>query len=142
MPIFPSREWCEAVIQALHADPETARAGLGWEGDVCAAVLPEPPEFDAPFAVYARPEGGRIVEFRVLEDLDEIEEIEPAYVARARYSTWKALIEGRFDPIRAILERLIQFQGDLEPIVQRAQFKDLLTRALARVPTTFVDSRR
>lgn len=142
MPIFPSREWCEEIIAALHADPESARAGLGWEGDVCVAVLAEKPAFPEPFAVYARPEGGRIVEFRVLEDLDEIDEIEPAYVARANYSTWKNLILGDFDPVEAILKRRIQFEGDLEPIIQRAQFKDLFHRALAKVQTTFIDSAR
>jgi putative sterol carrier protein len=137
MHVFPSKDWCEAVIAAIHAEPQSAVAGRGWKGDLAAAILPEAP-LTEPFVVYARTEEGRVTEFRVLEDLDEIDEIEPAYVARAGYHTWKKLVSSELDPIEALLQRKIQFEGDLQPIIERAQFKDLFWRVLAKVPTRFV----
>ena len=43
MPVFPSKEWCEAAIAIANADPDAAKAGAGWVGDLAAIVLPEPP---------------------------------------------------------------------------------------------------
>jgi hypothetical protein len=140
MPVFPSKEWCEEAAAALNADPESARAGKGFTGEIAAAVLPEPPDLRDGFAIWVRPEGGRIAELRVLEDLDEIEEIEPAYVARATYATWKGLLLGSLDPIEAVLQHKIDFRGDLRQLVERAQYKDLIRRVLSRVPTTFKDA--
>ena len=142
MAVFPSREWCEALVAAINEDPETPRAGVGWDGDFAAAVLAEPPFLKEPFAGYVQPANGKIVGFRILEDLDEIEEIEPAYEARASYTVWKRLILGSLDPIEALVSGNLKFRGDLEPIVARVQFKELLRRAMAKVPTTFVDSGR
>lgn len=137
MHVFPSKEWCEALIAALHADPQSAVAGRGFAGDIAAAILPEPP-LREPFVVYARAQDGKVLEFRLLEDLDEIEEIEPAYVARAGYQTWKRLVSSELDPIEALLQRKIQFEGDLQPIIERAQFKNLFWRLLEKVPTKFI----
>lgn len=137
MSVFPSEQWCRELIAAIHADPDSLKAGRGFASELAAIVLPEPPALAEPFAIWARAVEGRVVEFRVLEDLDEVEEIEPPYVARAGYSTWKRLIQGELDPIEAILHRQIQLSGDLEPIIERAQFKELVRRAVAQVPTTF-----
>ena len=136
MPVFPSLEWCEAVIAAIHAEPDSKKAGKGLVADFAAAVLPEPP-LKEPFVVFGKAVEGRVEGLRLLEDLDEIEEIEPAYVAKAGYSAWRRIIESRLDPIEAILRKQIEVSGDLQPIIERAQFKDLVWRVLAKVPTTF-----
>jgi len=137
MPIFPSLEWCKAAVEAIHAEPDSKKAGKGFVADFAAAVLPEPP-MKEPFIIYCKAVEGRVEGLRRLEDLDEIEEIEPKYVARASYGTWRRLIESQVDPIEAILRKQIVFVGDLEPIVERAQFKDLVWQVLRRVPTTFM----
>jgi hypothetical protein len=141
MPVFPSREWCEALVDALQRDADAGRASLGWHGDIAAVVLAEPPLLPTSFIAYGRPMAARIEGFRVLEDLDEVEEIEPAYVARAPYSVWRDLIRGTLDPVEAVLRKRVLFQGDLEQVIVRAQFKAMLRRSLDRVPTQFLDGR-
>jgi len=136
MPLFPSLEWCQAVIAAIHEEPDSKKAGKGLVADFAAAVLPEG-SLKEPFIIFARQAEGRVEGLRLLEDLDEIEEIEPAYVAKAGYSAWRRIIESRLDPIEAILRKQIEVSGDLQPIIERAQFKDLVWRVLAKVPTTF-----
>ena len=137
MAVFPSFEWCLTVVAAIHGEPDSRKAGKGLVADFAAAVLPEPP-LEAPFIVYGKAVEGRVEGLKLLEDLDEIEEIEPAYVARAGYTTWRRIIESRLDPIEAILRKQIELSGDLQPIIERAQFKDLVWRVLAKVPTTFI----
>lgn len=139
MSLFPSEAWCRAAITAVEADPETAEAGEGWEGDFCIVVTPEKPHLTEPFAIYLRPDGARLSEFRVLEDLDEVEEIDPAYVARAPYSVWKGLVTGKLDPIEAVLRRRIEVKGDVQPLIERGRYKGIVDRVLAKVPTEFPD---
>jgi putative sterol carrier protein len=139
MPVFPSAEWCEAAIAVANQDPDVTRAGLGWVGDIVAVALPERPHLAEPFAVYIKPVDGKITGFRLIDDLDEIDEIEPAYVAKAPYSVWKGLLTGTMDPIEALVKRKIALQGDAEQVIERARYKDFAMRVLNRIPTTFVD---
>ena len=134
---FPSEEWCREAIALAEADPEAEVAGRGWEGDFCCVMNPEPPHLAAPFAIYLKPSGGKVVEFRVLDDLDEIEEIDPAYVARASYSVWKGLVTGELDPIEAVLRRRIELKGDVQPIIEKARYKSIVERVLSKVKTEF-----
>ncbi|MFN7132542.1 MAG: SCP2 sterol-binding domain-containing protein [Myxococcales bacterium] len=139
MPVFPTKEWCEAAIAAANADPDSARAGQGWVGDLAAVVLAEPPALEEAVALYVEPVDGRFTNFRMLDDVDEIDELEPAYVAKAPYSVWKGLILGTLDPIEAVLMRKIELQGDVQQVIERAKYKDLAHRILSKVETIFPD---
>ncbi len=139
MAVFPSKEWCEEAICLANADPESALAGEGWVGDFGGVVEAEPGKLAAPFAVYCCPRSGRIEKFRVLGEPDELDEIEPRYLARAPYSVWKALIQGTLDPVEAVLKRRIVVKGDVEQLVQRAKYKRIADRVLAKLATKFVD---
>src|SRR5712692_11863289 len=114
MPLFPSREWCEAAIRIANADAEGTMAGHGWVGDFGAVVEAEPGKLVRPFAIHCQPRHGQITQLRILRDPDELDEIEPRYLARAPYSVWKGLIQGHLDPAEAVLRRRIQLQGDAE----------------------------
>ena len=140
MPVFPSDEWCQALVRAIHSEPDSLKAGKGFVGDFAAVVLPEPPHLKAPFVIWGRAVEGRIEGLRPLEDLDEVEELAPAYVARAGFSTWRRLIVGELDPVEAVLQRTIGFAGDLAPIIERAHFKELVRRVLDKVPTRAKES--
>jgi putative sterol carrier protein len=138
MPVFPSREWCEEAIRLVNADPEIAQAGDGWQGDFGVVIEPEGP-LAAPFVVHVVPEAGRIVSWEVLEDPDDLEDLEPAYVARAPYSIWKALMVGTLDPIEAVLRRRVSMSGDLQPLIERLRYKAIAERVFGSLGTRFVD---
>jgi hypothetical protein len=135
---FPSKAWLGAIVEAVNRHPELARALAGLGADMAAVVEAEPPALGRAFAAYGRHERGRIATWRVLADEDEIWELEPAYVVRAPYRVWKALLRGE-DPVKAALAGRVRVQGDLEALVRRAQHRHILDAALASVATEFVD---
>ncbi len=138
MPFFPSKEWCEALAAALRSTPDFAQAAQGWKGDFAAVVLAEPPLWNRTFCVYAKPEHGFLERLWTGERVEELPAQYPAYMAQASYSVWKGLILGQIDPVEAVIRKDLEIQGNLQPIIERAQFSKLLKKAIGQVPTEFV----
>ena len=138
--LFPSREWCEAAAAAMVRDPEVI-AAIADFGPVVAGVVIEGPGAD--FCVLARVEPGRPVNLSYPEDEDELEALEPDYIGWVSFSLCKELLEKthageRPDPLRAILERKVRLQGDLERLVKHAgRHQGAGLTALRGVPTEF-----
>jgi hypothetical protein len=133
---FASREWIEAVVAALNAQPDLARALQGLGRDAAFVVEAERPAFPRTVAVHAEQDRGRVARWRLLPDEDDVLELEPAYVLRAPYGTWKALFRGG-DPVKAALSGAVRVEGDLEALVRRASYRYIVDAALAAVPTEF-----
>lgn len=131
---FASREWIEAAVAALNAQPELARALDGLGRDAALIVEAQPPAFPRTVAVHGAHEGGRVVRWRILADEDEVLELEPAYVLRAPYGVWRSLLQGG-DPVRAALSGRVRVDGDLEALVRRAGYRYVVEAALRAVET-------
>jgi len=136
--IFPSEPWLAALVAAANRHPDLPAALRGLGCDLAAVVEAEPPVLRKTFAVYGRQDRGLIAGVRVLADLDEIWELEPAYVVRAPYEVWKALVRGD-DPIRAALSGRVKVQGNLEALVRRARYRHVLDAVLGCIETEFAD---
>jgi hypothetical protein len=135
---FPSEAWLRAAVEAVNRQPELPQALQGLGPDLAAVIEAEPPHLARPFAVYGRQERGALCQVRILPDEEEIWELEPAYVVRAPYRIWKALVRGE-DPVRAALSGLLHVEGDLQALVRRAGYRHLVDAALAAIATEFVD---
>jgi hypothetical protein len=131
---FASREWVEAVVTALNAQPDLARALAGLGRDAALVVEADRGAFASPVVVHAEQERGRIVRWRLLPDEDDLLELEPGYVVRAPYRIWKELLRGG-DPVKAALTGQVRVQGDLEALVRRAGYRYVVDAALAAVET-------
>lgn len=131
---FASKEWIEALVGALNAQPDLPGALAGLPRDAAFVVEAERPAFPRTVAVHAEQDRGRIGRWRILPDEDDILEIEPAYVLRAPYSAWKALFAGA-DPVKAALSGRIRVEGDLEALVRRAGYRYVVDAALRSVRT-------
>jgi len=141
VPIFPSREWADEAMRLANADPEVEAAGADWVGDFGIVIEAERGKLDEAFAVHVVPRSGRVEKCKVLRDPDELDELEPAYLARAPYSVWKALIKGELDPVEALLRRQITLAGNVQPLIERARYKGIGDRVLAQIPTVWADER-
>jgi len=133
---FATREWIDAVACAVNAQPDLGTALAGLPRDAAFVVAGERPLFPRTLAVHVEQERGRIARWRILADEDDILEIEPAYVLRAPYRVWKALLAGR-DAVQAALSGQVRVEGDLEALVRRAGYRYVVDAALRAVPTEF-----
>lgn len=140
--LFPSEAWLAAVVEAVNRHPDLSRALAGLPADLAAVVEADPPAVPAAVAAWGRHASGRIAEWRLLEDQDDILELTPAYVVRGPYRLWKDLLLRRADPLQAALTGTLQVQGDLEALVKRANYRYVLDEALAKVATRFPDEAR
>ncbi|ACL65464.1 conserved hypothetical protein [Anaeromyxobacter dehalogenans 2CP-1] len=131
---FGSREWIDALVAALNAQPGlgTALRGLGTTAAV--VVEADPPAWPGTVAAWAEQRGGRIARWRLLADEDELLELEPDYVIRAPYRTVKAILRGA-DAVQAALSGRVKVEGDLEALIRRAQHRGVVDAALAAVQT-------
>ncbi|WP_309896132.1 hypothetical protein [Archangium sp.] len=136
---FPSKEWCEDAVRLLNDDPERSLAAQGWQGDIGVIVDAEPGKLARAFVVHVVPRDARIEKLRVLDDPDDLDELEPAYLARAPYTVWKQLLQGSLDPVEAVLRRRIALKGDLQQVIERLRFKGIADRLLGELKTEFVD---
>jgi putative sterol carrier protein len=136
---FPSKEWCEDAVRLLNDDPERSLAAQGWQGDIGVIVDAEPGKLARAFVVHVVPRDARIEMLRVLDDPDDLDELEPAYLARAPYTVWKQLLQGSLDPVEAVLRRRIALKGDLQQVIERLRFKGIADRLLSELKTEFVD---
>jgi hypothetical protein len=135
--IFASKAWLEAVVAALNRQPDLARAMEGLGADV-GAVVERDAGFPKDVAAYGRNAGGK-VEARILPDVDDLLELEPAYVVRAPYGVWKGLLRGAIDPVQAAMSGRVKVEGDLERLVRQAGFRYVSDAALREVRTEFPD---
>jgi hypothetical protein len=133
---FASREWIEAIVSALNAQPDLARALAGLGTDAAFVVEADRPCWPADVAAYARQERGRVATWRLLADVDDVLELEPAYVVRAPYAIWRGLLNGE-DPVRAALSGRVRVEGDLEALVRRSGYRHVIDAALGAVVTEF-----
>ena len=140
--VFPSEAWLAAVVEAVNRHPDLPRALAGLGADLAAVVEADPPAVPAALAAWGRHARGRIAEWRLLEDEDEILELTPAYVVRGPYRLWKDLMLRKVDPLQAVLSGKLGVQGDLEALVRRANYRYVLDQALAKVATEFPDEGR
>jgi hypothetical protein len=132
---FATQEWLAAVVAELNRHPDLGRALAGLPPDA-AVVVEADRGFPATAAAWGRHAGGRIAEWRMLADEDEILELEPAYVFRAPYGAWRALLTGA-DPLQAALSGRVKVRGDLEALVRRTGYRYVVDAALGAVPTEF-----
>jgi hypothetical protein len=133
---FGSPEWLAAVVAALDAHPELPEALHGLGRDAAIVVEADPPAWPRTLAAWVEQRGGRIGSFRILEDEDEVLELEPAYVVRAPYRVVRSLLEGA-DAVQAALSGRVRVEGDLEALIRRSRYRQLVDEVLAAVRTEF-----
>jgi hypothetical protein len=133
---FASSQWIGAVVEAMNSQAELPRALAGLGEDAGVVVERDGPAWPRDVAAWGRHVGGRVAEWRLLADPDDLLELEPAYVVRAPYRVWRSLLGGE-DPVRAALSGRVRVYGDLEALVRRAEYRRVVDAALAAVPTEF-----
>jgi hypothetical protein len=125
-------------------DPKVIAAIADFGPVVAGIVVERGGALQSDFCVLARIAPGKPARLSFPADEDELEAYEPDYIGWASYDLCKELLtatlEGkRPDPLRAILERKVRLQGDLQRLVKHAgRHQGAGLEAVRGVPTEFV----
>lgn len=135
MPVFPSMEWAYALKEVINNDPEIKKAGEDFEAD--AVIVIEPADvLPEPFIIYVKGVKGAVEEVRQLKSPDEV----PAkFVVSSDYHTWKSIMKGELDGVKAVLMGKVKLKGDMREVLQRAKDQQLMMKALTKINTQFPD---
>lgn len=135
---FPSDEWLTLFRDLINESREYREAAEDWEGDV-AFYLEAEPDRGVPDDLVAwldlwhgECRGARMI------SVDEGEEA--AYGIRAPYSRWREVLEGRLEPVKAMVQGKLKLRGDLAEIVRHVRAAKELVHLTTLVPTDFLDA--
>ncbi|MFB6132054.1 MAG: SCP2 sterol-binding domain-containing protein, partial [Halanaeroarchaeum sp.] len=112
---FPTEaeEWVQAYRDQLNQSEEYAEEGEEWgvdfDGSFLFEIQPDDTYDGDPVRLYLDLEDGTCLEASVVDDEAMVE---PGFTLRASYSAWKDLIQGKLNPIEAILSGPFDLEGD------------------------------
>jgi putative sterol carrier protein len=135
---FPSDEWLRLYRDLINGSQEYREASQDWEGDI-AFVMEAEPDRGVPDDLVAwldlwhgECRGARMITAEGGE--------RAAYGIRAPYSRWREVLEGRLEPVKAMVQGKLKLRGDLAEIVRHVRAAKELVNLTTRVPTDFLDA--
>ena len=133
---FPSDEWIKALSQQLNASASYERSAKNWEGDFIFISEPDA-AYDGDTAyLFLGLYHGKSPGAEMLESEDERE---AQFIIRAPFSAWRRVIEGKLDPIQAMMMRKLKLTGDMKMILRYVAAAKEIVSCCAFIPTDFGD---
>jgi putative sterol carrier protein len=113
--------WAQAYCQKLNESEAYKKAASTWEGSLALALRPDPKaEFPQGAAVVLDLWHGACRGVKVVEG-----EAEADFVIEADLATWQEVLEGRLEPLTALMRGLLELKkgtiAALAPYAQAAQ---------------------
>ena len=133
--MFPSEEWLNELKDSLNADKPFQKAAAKWEGSLVMHVQADE-LLDKETIMWIDPYHGKIRDARILNSLDE-ERSE--FVLGAKYATWKAIINGEMDSMKAMMKGKIKVQGKLTTLLKQTKASNAVIKVQQNMDTIFID---
>jgi putative sterol carrier protein len=137
---FPSAQWTEALKRALDNDATYREVAQGWTFGAVAMIVRCDPCFgvDCDVGIVLDVHRGECRSAQFVEGVSDPEDAQ--FVIVGTYARWREVIEGRLDPIKAMMEGKLKLtRGHLPTIIRFVEPSRMLVTAATRVPTQFVD---
>lgn len=112
---FPSREWAEDYVGKLNSNTKYKEAGRGWEGDIILAIEKDQ-ELPASWYIYLDLFHGGCRKHEVFEEGEKLPDSQFRY--SGPFSNWKALINGKIDPIQGLLTGKFKLKGPMMKVLR------------------------
>ncbi len=110
--LFASEEWVQALHEALNNSAGYQSAAKNWEGDLCFRVQPGP-GFPQEKYLYLDLWHGACRSAKASDTA-----VSSEFTITAPLMTWKQVINGRLDPIRAIMSRKLKLDGPMAKVLK------------------------
>ena len=133
--MFPSEEWLNELKDSLNADKTFEKTAAKWEGSLVMHVQADE-LLDKETIMWIDPYHGKVRDAKIINSLDE-EKSE--FVLGAKYATWKAIINGEMDSMKAMMKGKIKVQGKLTTLLKQTKASNALIKVQQNMDTIFID---
>lgn len=132
---FGVPEWIEQFVVTLNENEAYAEAAETWEGDFLFIVYPsEEGGNDEEIVMWMDLWHGKCRDHAMLPNRDAKD---TAFIYEGEYANWKEIIEGRLDPIKALLTRKMKLTGDRAKVMRATRAAKELVRTAQMIKTEF-----
>lgn len=129
--MFATDEWAKALQVELNNSEAYRKAAAKWEGDFYF-VIDKGSAVAEDTYMYLDLWHGEAREAYLVEDPSEKE---TAFTLRAPLETWQGVLNKKIDPIRGIMTRQLQLQGNMMKIMKSPKAATELVESAIRVDT-------
>ncbi len=129
MSLFASEEWADALMAEVNANKEMPKAGKGFDATIQFIIEGAGDRGDLPFWTHMK--DGKVLEVHANEKK------ECDYTVSGDYPVWQDIVEGRQDPLQAIMVKKLTFEGNIQTIMKYIKAVNLLMESVQKVPTEF-----
>jgi putative sterol carrier protein len=132
---FGTPEWIEQFVKTLNENKAYAEAAATWEGDFLFIVYPNKEAgFDEEVVMWMDLWHGKSRDHAMLPNRDAKD---TAFIYEGELENWKEIIEGRLDPIKALLTRKMKLTGDRAKVMRATRAAKELVRTAQMIKTEF-----
>ena len=132
---FPSDEWAKEYASQLNASEAYERSAKDWEGDFIFTVEADDTLAETAY-LFVGLYHGKCTDTALVASEDERE---AQFIIRASAANWRKVIEGKLDPIPAMMTRKLKLKGDMMKVMRYPKAAKEMVNCVSRVPTDFDD---
>jgi putative sterol carrier protein len=136
---FPSREWTDAYRDAVNANDAYKKAGAEWTHGSVAMVIKADPSLGLAddTGMILDVERGACRGTSFVHGMDAV--AGAAFIIVAPYPMWKEVVQGKHDPIKAMMQGKLKLtKGHLPTMLKFVESSRQLVVSATRVPTKFL----
>jgi putative sterol carrier protein len=132
---FGTDEWIAKFVSTLNDNEAYAEAAETWEGDFLFIVWSNKEAgIDEEIVMWMDLWHGKCRGYELLPTRDAKE---TAFIYEGELTNWQEIIEGRLDPIKALLTRKMKLTGDRAKVMRATRAAKELVRTAQMIKTEF-----
>ncbi|TFF84656.1 sterol carrier protein [Candidatus Thorarchaeota archaeon] len=121
-------------MELLNSNDAYEDAAKTWEGDFVFEVTADGEIVKEPIRFYLDLWHGKCREARMAGPDDTAE-----FVYAGPYKNWRALFDGKIDPIKGIMARKFKLEGDMGKVMRYTKAALELVATTRQIPTKYLD---
>jgi putative sterol carrier protein len=103
---YPSDAWIKELDRICNEDPEFKATAGSFSGKFIFQIEKEPGKLEENAFLSVKVKDGITSDARALASLDELPDAD--YIVTGKYSAWKDVVQGKLEPLRAIMTRKLK----------------------------------
>ena len=131
---FPSDEWIKTFKEGLNKSKSYEEVAKTWEGDFLFVITPDE-ELKKEVVFYVDLWHGKCRESAVLPNRHSKK---VPYIYEGPYKSWRRILSGELDPIKALLTRKMSLTGDMAMVMRATRAAKELVRTVQMIDTEYL----